>query len=43
MSVIANISDIFRGFDSYEELRYNGIVVDIEDEIKKTKTPSPKL
>ena len=30
------------GFDSYEELRYNGIVVDIEDEIAKIKTPSPK-
>ena len=25
------------GFDSYEELRYNGIVVDFEDEIKKIK------
>ena len=25
------------GFDSYEELRYNGIVVDIGDEIAKIK------
>ena len=30
------------GFDSYNDMLYNGFVVDIEDEIAKIKTPSPK-
>jgi len=37
------IAALQHGFDSYEELRYNGFVVGIEGEITKIKTPSPKL